>query len=49
MELQLDTGVTVHVEVRGNGPALVLLPGVLASGRFFHEQLDGALQDSTCS
>ena len=46
MELQLDTGVTVHVEVRGSGPALVLLPGVMMSGRFFHEQLDGALPDS---
>ena len=34
MELQLDTDVTVHVEVRGNGPALVLLPGVMMRVRF---------------
>ena len=46
MDVQLDTGASLHVEVRGDGPALVLLHGVMMSGRFFSEQLSGELANS---
>ncbi len=46
MEIQLVTGPTIHFEKLGEGQPLVFLHGVMMSGRFFAEQLAGALPAS---
>lgn len=43
MDQDLGDGVVLHVEEDGSGPPIVLLHGVMMSGRFFQRQLDGGL------
>jgi non-heme chloroperoxidase len=43
VEQDLGEGVVLHVEDEGSGPPVVLLHGVMMSGRFFERQLDGGL------
>lgn len=43
MELELGGDVVLHVEDDGDGPPVVLLHGVMMSGRFFERQLGGRL------
>jgi len=43
VELELGDGVVLHVEDEGDGPPVVLLHGVMMSGRFFERQIGGGL------
>lgn len=43
MDQDLGDGVVLHVEDEGSGSPVVLLHGVMMSGRFFERQLDGGL------
>ena len=46
MDVSLTDGTVVHVDVAGQGSSVVLLHGVMMSGRFFGEQLAGDLPKS---
>lgn len=46
VDTQFGSGVSFHVEDEGHGPPIVLLHGVMMSGRFFQRQIAGVLRST---
>lgn len=48
MKISLENGVTLHYEIQGEGPTLLLLHGNGESGEVFYPLMDALQKDFTC-